>query len=91
MNCYKFKRVDPDWCEKRDVHPAVGAAIHAVAGDRREPHSIWRDPTAEELNHIKQAVQEFICRGLVEPARQGKYVWGTDVIVIEEPRLRACA
>ena len=84
MDRYKFERVDPDWCEQRDVHPAVGAAIHAIASDSREPHTIWKAPTAEELDHVKQAIQEFIRRGLVEPARHGKYVWGTDVIIVEE-------
>jgi len=78
---YKFERVDPAWCESRDVHPAVGAAIHAIADDSREPHKIWAAPTAEELDHVKLAIKDFVRRGLIEPAPRDMYVWGTDIII----------
>jgi hypothetical protein len=83
MDCYKFERADLDGCEKRDVHPVLGEAIHAIADNRREPHKIWAAPTTEEVNRIKQAIREFIRRGLVEPAPRDLYVWGTDVLIME--------
>ena len=82
MDRYKFPTVDPDWCDQRDLHPALGAAIHAISSRAREPHKIWVAPTPEEVEYIKDAVKEFVRRGLVEAAPGDKYVWGTDVLVL---------
>ena len=82
MASYTFPEVEPEWCEKRDTHPAVGAAIHAIADSRRNPHAIWADPTAAELTSVSMAIEDYVCRGLVEPPPRGLYLWGTDVLVI---------
>jgi len=82
MGSYKFPTVEPDWCERRETHPAVGAAIHAIAGRRRNAHAIWADPTAAELGDISKAIEEFVNRGLVKPAPRGVYLWGCDTILV---------
>lgn len=83
MGSYPFPNVEPEWCATRETHPAIGAAIHAIAYDGRDAHAIWSDPTAEELNRISMAIKEYVRQGLVEPAPRGLYVWGTEVVVVE--------
>jgi hypothetical protein len=46
---YDFPAVDPHWADTRGTHPAVAAAIHAIAGAQRTPQAIWEAPTDAEF------------------------------------------
>jgi len=82
MGSYRFPSVESDWCERRETHPAVAAAIHAIADNGRNPHAIWAHPTAAELNHVSKAIEEYVRCGLVEPAPRGLYLWGCDIVIV---------
>ena len=48
---YQTPTVAPGWAERRETHPAVAMAIHAIADDRRSAEAIWEDPTKAEWDH----------------------------------------
>jgi hypothetical protein len=83
---------DPNVTHERDIplsqaaeletHPAVIAAINAVASDARPPHVIWKAPTGAEADNIVMALEEYIYLKDFEPAADGVYQWGADHIRI---------
>ncbi len=65
-----------------ETHPAVIAAINAVASERRPPMTIWKAPTGTECDHIVMALEEYIYLRDFEPTKDGIYQWGADEIRI---------
>jgi hypothetical protein len=63
-----------------ETHPAVLAAINAIASDRRPARAIWESPTGAECDHIVMALEEYIYLGDFEPTADGIYPWGSDEI-----------
>ena len=70
------------WCDGRETHPAVGAAIHAIADDKRSAEDIWESPTATEFDHVTMAVEEYLAHGDFEPTTTGRYMWGQEAITL---------
>ena len=83
---------DPSIAHERDIplseaaaletHPAVIAAINAVASDDRPPRMIWKAPTGSECDNIVMALEEYIYMNDFEPTPNGVYQWGADHIKI---------
>jgi hypothetical protein len=83
---------DPSLAHERDIplsaaaeletHPAVIAAINAVASDARPPRAIWKAPTGSECDNIVLALEEYIYMKDFEPTQDGVYQWGADHIRI---------
>ena len=61
------------WLESRFTHPAIGAAIHAIATDARSADAIWDNPTEEELAAIKRIAGAWIKGGHYQT--QATYQW----------------
>ena len=70
------------WLESRFTHPAIGAAIHAIAKDTRSADAIWDDPTESELAAIKRIAGEWIKRG--HYPTQATYQWWRGSIHLSE-------
>lgn len=70
------------WLESRFTHPAIGAAIHAIATDTRSADAIWDDPTEDELATIKRIAGEWIKRG--NYPTQATYQWWRRSIHLSE-------
>lgn len=51
------------WCEARQTDVLVGAAIHEIAGESREAHRVWENPTEDELNYVASRCRELIGPG----------------------------
>lgn len=64
------------------THPAVIAAINAVASERRPAMTIWKSPTGTECDHIVMALEEYIHFGDFEATADGVYAWDADEIRI---------
>jgi hypothetical protein len=77
---YETPKVDPQWAESRETHPAVAMAIHAIADDTRSPEEIWEDPTVAEWDHVTMAVENYLAEGLFSPSSDGRYHWGEEFI-----------
>jgi hypothetical protein len=63
-----------------ETHPAVLAAINAIASDRRPARVIWRAPTGPECDAIVMAVEEYVYLGDFKPTSNNIYQWGGDEI-----------
>ena len=72
--------VDPGWSDKRETHPAVAIAIHAIADSNRTADDIWHNPTSAEFSHVTMAVQEYLSHGDFAPTDDGRYQWGLEFI-----------
>ena len=68
--------------EELETHPAVLAAINAIATERRPARVIWKAPTGPECDHIVMALEEYIYLRDFEPTPDGIYQWGADEIRI---------
>ena len=66
--------------DELETHPAVLAAINAIASQRRPARVIWRAPTGPECDSIVMAVEEYIYLGDFKPATDNVYRWGADEI-----------
>ncbi|ACB95331.1 hypothetical protein [Beijerinckia indica] len=81
---------DPKIVEDNDIplseakalstHPAVLAAINAVATERRPALTIWKSPTGTECDHIVMALEEYIYLGDFEATADNCYAWDADEI-----------
>jgi hypothetical protein len=65
-----------------ETHPAVLAAINAIASELRPARQIWKAPTGTECDHIVMALEEYIYLKDFEPTPDGIYQWGPDEIRI---------
>jgi hypothetical protein len=65
---------------KLKTHPAVLAAINAVASTRRPAKVLWQSPTGEEVDHIVMALEEYIYFKDFEATPDNIYAWGEDEI-----------
>ncbi|WP_026606886.1 hypothetical protein [Methylocapsa acidiphila] len=65
-----------------ETHPAVLAAINAVASERRPALAIWTSPTGQECDHVVMALEEYIYLGDFAATADGVYSWGQDEIRI---------
>jgi len=65
---------------KLETHPAVIAAINAVATDRRPARVLFQAPTGTECDHIVMALEEYIYLKDFEPTKDNIYQWGSDEI-----------
>jgi hypothetical protein len=65
-----------------ETHPAVLAAINALATAPRPARAIRKAPTGTECDHIVMALEEYIYLHDFEPAPNGIYKWGADEIRI---------
>jgi uncharacterized protein (DUF885 family) len=63
-----------------ETHPAVIAAINAVATERRDARTLWRAPTGTECDHIVMALEEYIYLGDFDATPDNIYQWGADEI-----------
>jgi hypothetical protein len=72
--------IPPDQAKALNTHPAVIAAINAVASERRPAMVIWKSPTGTECDHIVMALEDYIYFGDFEPAADGVYAWDADEI-----------
>ncbi len=77
---YECPEVDAQWSYNRETHPAVSAAIHAIASNDRPPEAIWENPTSAELEHVRAAVNQYMQDGLFPTAAGGAYFWGAEII-----------
>jgi hypothetical protein len=68
------------WAETRETHPAVAAAIHAIASDKRSAEAIWEAPTHIEWDHVAMAVEEYVVNGDFPAEDDGLYQWGQETI-----------
>ena len=73
---YDFPKVDHSWADTRKAHPAVAAAIHAIAGPYRNAQAIWAGPTPAEEAHVRMAIEDYILQGDIEPESDCLYRWG---------------
>lgn len=69
-----------DRAKALNTHPAVLAAINAVATERRPPMTIWKAPTGTECDHIVMALEEYIYLGDFAPTADNIYAWDADEI-----------
>jgi len=67
---------------KLKTHPAVIAAINAVATERRPARVLFQAPTGNECDHIVMALEEYIHFKDFEATPDGVYQWGADEIRI---------
>ena len=79
---YNAPTVNSEWSDSRNTHPAVAAAIHAIADSHRSPEAIWDAPTAAEWDHVKMAVAEYVAHGDFPAERDGRYSWGTEIVTL---------
>ncbi len=77
---YECPKVDEQWSYNRETHPAVAAAIHAIASKDRSPEAIWENPTSAEWECVREAVEEYITEGLFPAVKGGAYPWGAETI-----------
>ena len=77
---YNCPKVFARWCEVRETHPAVAAAIHAIASSKRDPQEIWAEPTETEWDNVTMAVEEYVRAGLFPAEDDGRYPWGFEAI-----------
>ena len=77
---YECPKVDEQWSYNRETHPAVAAAIHAIASKDRSPEAIWENPTSAEWECVREAVEEYIAEGLFPAVKGGAYPWGAETI-----------
>ncbi|HTV34099.1 MAG TPA: hypothetical protein VME69_13540 [Methylocella sp.] len=68
--------------DELETHPAVLAAINAIATEHRPARTIWKAPTGPECDHIVMALEEYIYLKDFEPTSNGVYQWGADEIRI---------
>ena len=66
--------------DELETHPAVLAAINAIASDRRPARVIWHAPTGPECDSIVMAVEEYIYLGDFKATSNNIYRWGADEI-----------
>jgi hypothetical protein len=66
--------------DELETHPAILAAINAIASERRPARVIWRWPTGPECDSIVMAVEEYIYIGDFKPTSNNIYRWGADEI-----------
>jgi hypothetical protein len=78
---YTHPTVDPQWATARETHPAVAAAIHAIADSKRSPEAIWEAPTLAEFEHVRTAVHEYVSLGAYEFDPAG-YAWGQETVTL---------
>lgn len=62
------------------THPAVLAAINAIASARRPAQVIWQAPTGPECDSIVMAMEEYIYLGDFKATSNNVYQWGADEI-----------
>jgi hypothetical protein len=65
---------------KLQTHPAVIAAINAVATERRPARVLFQAPTGTECDHIVMALEEYIHFKDFEATPDNIYQWGSDEI-----------
>jgi hypothetical protein len=66
--------------KKLQTHPAVLAAINAVASERRPAKVLFQAPTGTECDHIVMALEEYIHFKDFEATPDNIYQWGSDEI-----------
>jgi hypothetical protein len=66
--------------DELETHPAVLAAINAIASERRPARTIWQAPTGPECDSIVMALEEYIYIGDFKPPPDSIYQWGADEI-----------
>lgn len=69
-----------DKADELETHPAVLAAINAVATERRPATVIWKAPTGTEADHIVMALEEYIDLGDFAATKSNIYAWGEDEV-----------
>lgn len=71
-------QVDQEWARSRQTHPAVAAAIHAIADGVRTPETICENPTEAEKDKVRTTVDEYIRNGDFPAEPGGRYAWGSN-------------
>lgn len=71
-----------DWADTHETHPAVAAAIHAIADSKRDVEMIWEGPTNAELDAVTMAVEEYLICGDFAREDDGRYCWGQSCITV---------
>jgi hypothetical protein len=84
---YAFPKVAATWADTRNAHPAVAAAIHALAGPHRPAEAIWANPSPAEAGHVCMAISDYILQGDIEPESDCLYPWGggSASLIVEWP------
>lgn len=77
---YETQSVSQVWANTHETHPAVAAAIHAIADSKRTAEMIWEAPTAAEWDHVAMAVEEYLTHGDFAREDDGRYAWGQEVV-----------
>lgn len=70
------------WVDTHETHPAVAAAIHAIASVTRDVEMIWEAPTSAEWDKVTMAVEEYLMRGDFDREDDGRYCWGQTCVEV---------
>lgn len=71
-----------EWAAQRHAHPAVAAAIHAIASPMRSADAILSHPTAAELRSVAERISGYISAGAMIPESDGEYAWGWRPLIV---------
>lgn len=71
-----------DWADTHETHPAVAAAIHAIADSKRDVEMIWEAPTSAEWDAVTMAVEEYLTHGDFAREDDERYCWGQCYITV---------